>query len=321
MPLMCQQSEAFTKIITFSKKIAATNFPYALNCRAGYDVLALWDIRCSSLDFKSTDPTDPSYWGERWELYRAIYIGGRWFAERNISQIELYNEPDKDPECMNPAKYEDDIRIRSMAFQDAFNDHNSAFGTNYAPKLIGGTMANYWRPDYPDIMFKNIHTPFPGTDPDPNFTLIQGYSYHKYGTFSKKSCSPMSAKCRSEATYNMRKAYDNARARLAGVGYPNMDLIVSEFNCFNAGTADQKNHAYFTGINVPDLPATAACVAGQIGHMISTPGGPNTINFHRMTQSYASGLPSKISKNGIMFGSVYEAPFFLTATTKAAEVG
>lgn len=287
--------------------------------KAGYDIMVLWDFRCNSFEFRQTDPAFPEYWMERWELYRFNYIGGRWLAERNITHIELYNEPDKDDDCITPAIWEDDVRIRSMALQDAFADHNAVYGTDMKPRLIAGTLSVYWREAFSEPLFRLMHTPFPGNKQNPNFTLFQDYSFHRYGGFSSRSCTQISPTCRSEMSYGIRGGYDNAKAKLASVGYGDMDVIISEFNCFTAAESDNVTHAYFAGKNVADLPATAACLAGMIGHMIKSPGGPPSINIHRLTQSFSTQFPSQITKNGIMFGSVYESPFFLTGSTKSAE--
>jgi hypothetical protein len=59
-------------------------------------IMAVWDWDCTELEFLSTDPADPDYYRERFEDYRVMYIGGAWLAEHGITDIELYNEPDKD---------------------------------------------------------------------------------------------------------------------------------------------------------------------------------------------------------------------------------
>ena len=196
--------------------------------------MALWDMRCNTLDFTSLDPTDPEYWKERWEMYRMNYFGGRWFAEHNITQIELYNEPDKNPGCMNGDKWVDDIRIRSGSMQDAFADFRKSGRGDIYPKLIGPTTTAYWRKDYSAIMFNNMHTPFPDNVEDPNFTLFSAYSYHKYGSFTPRPCTEYGSTCRSEQGGLMRIAYDKAKASLATAGYGDMDIMLTEFNCFTA---------------------------------------------------------------------------------------
>ena len=287
--------------------------------------MAMWDIRCNALDFKSIDPTSPDYWKERWELYRLNYVGGRWFAQRRITQLELYNEPDKTPgigtpNCMNQTIWEDDVRIRSQALQDAFADHNAANSASLQLKLIGPTMSVYWKASFSEPMFRLMHTPFPDNTEDQSFTLFNAYSYHRYGDFSSFPCTQLSSKCRTEQNYLMRQAYDRAKQKLSEVGYGNMEVMLTEFNCFTAATSDNVSQPYFTGRNVADMVETATCLGSQIAHLVKTAGGPNTLNLHRLTQSYFPRFPSKISKNGIMYGSVYEAPFFLTASTKSAEV-
>jgi hypothetical protein len=278
--------------------------------------MALWDARCNTLDMTTTDPANPEYWKERWEAYRLNYLGGIWFAERKITQIELYNEPDKNPGCMDGPKWVDDIRIRSGAMQDAFADS----GTGLKPHLIGPTTVVYWRTTYADPMFKNMHIPFPDNVEDPNFTLFHAYAYHKYGSFTPRPCTEYGNSCRSEQGTLQRVSYDKAKQALVNAGYGDMEIMLTEFNCFTAATSDNETHPYFAGKHVADLPATAACLGAQISHLIKAPGGPNSLNIHRLTQSFNSKMPSKITKNGIMYGSVTEKPFFLTGTTKLGEV-
>jgi hypothetical protein len=287
---------------------------------SGYDVMALWDARCNTLDMSTTDPTNPEYWKERWELYRLNYFGGIWFAERDILEIELYNEPDKNPGCMNGEIWVDDVRIRSQALQDAFADYNKRVGKSLKPHLIGPATTVYWRTTYAGPMFQYMHTPFPDNVEDLSFTLFHAYSYHKYGSFTKRICSKYGNGCRSERGSLMRSSYDKAKSSLEKAGYGDMDIMLTEFNCFTAATSDNISHPFFAGVHVADLPSTGACLAGQISHLIKNPGGPNSLNIHRLTQSYNRNFPSKLTKNGIMYGSVVEKPFFLTGTTKLGEV-
>lgn len=286
----------------------------------GYDIMALWDARCNTMDLNTTDPNDPEYWKERWELYRINYFGGRWFAERNIVEIELYNEPDKNPGCMNGEKWVDDVRIRSRAMQDAFADHNRSAGKELVPHLIGPATTVYWRTTYAEPMFKYMNIPFPENVEDPNFTLFHAYSYHKYGSFTPRPCSKYGNGCRNERGSLMRVSYNKAKESLSKAGYGDMDIMLTEFNCFTAATSDNASHPFFAGKHVADLPSTGACLAAQISHLIKSPGGPNSLNIHRLTQSANNNFPSRTTKNGIMYGSVTERPFFLTGTTKLGEV-
>jgi hypothetical protein len=109
-----------------------------------YSVLAVWDVRCRNLAYTTTDPADPEYWKERWETYRLFYLGGRWLARRGVIAVELYNEPDKDGECLDGPRWVDDVRIRAQAMRDAYADYNSLTGDSLAPNLMAPTTANPW---------------------------------------------------------------------------------------------------------------------------------------------------------------------------------
>lgn len=75
------------------------------------------------------------------------YIGGIWFAQHGVRYIELYNEPDleKSQGCIDPERFVDDVRIRSMGFKDSFLDYTKG---EVDPVLIGGTTAGGWDPIY-----------------------------------------------------------------------------------------------------------------------------------------------------------------------------
>ena len=109
-----------------------------------YNVLAVWDVRCRNLAYTTTDPADPEYWKERWETYRLFYLGGRWLARTGATAVELYNEPDKDLDCIDGARWVDDVRIRAQAMRDAYADYNSLTGDSLAPNLMAPTTANPW---------------------------------------------------------------------------------------------------------------------------------------------------------------------------------
>ena len=46
--------------------------------------LAVTQISCKSFDFVFDSPTDPGYFGERWELYKHQYVLSRWLYVRGI---------------------------------------------------------------------------------------------------------------------------------------------------------------------------------------------------------------------------------------------
>jgi len=54
-----------------------------------YNLMGLWDFRCRTVGYTTTDATTAAYWGERWETYRLMYIGGRWLAKMGLLNIEL----------------------------------------------------------------------------------------------------------------------------------------------------------------------------------------------------------------------------------------
>lgn len=105
-----------------------------------YDAMAVWDLDCSEIEFRAVDKFHPEYYPERWETYRLMYIGGAWMAEQGITEIELYNEPDKDS-CLNSVRWLDDVRIKSQALQDAYADFSVRHQTVLKPVLIAPTTA------------------------------------------------------------------------------------------------------------------------------------------------------------------------------------
>lgn len=154
---------------------------------AGFKVLALWHVTCKNLPLKSSDRTSPEYWKERWELYRWFYLGGRFFAQNNIQDIELYNEPDNDP-CLNDKIWSDEVRVRGLALQDAYLDFNSWKGGQgsiipnlicppmSAPKFDTGTGGSA----YGRLAVQDIHTLFPELTSDKEYWNSRGFSYHQY---------------------------------------------------------------------------------------------------------------------------------------------
>ena len=52
-------------------------------------IMGIWDVPCGSILSKNDVSSSSSYWARRWELYRAFYIGGRFFAHMEVPQLEL----------------------------------------------------------------------------------------------------------------------------------------------------------------------------------------------------------------------------------------
>ena len=124
----------------------AGNPAYALKkfVAEGYKVVVMWDVRCKHLAYTSLDPAAAEYWRERWETYRLFYVGGRWLANTGVTNVELYNEPDKDVACIDGPRWVDDARIRAQALRDAYADHSAQSGKWLAPYLVGPSTATPW---------------------------------------------------------------------------------------------------------------------------------------------------------------------------------
>jgi hypothetical protein len=50
-------------------------------------------ISSTSFSFLSMNTTDPSYWAERWELYKFSYAMAVWAWGKGVTMMEFYNEP------------------------------------------------------------------------------------------------------------------------------------------------------------------------------------------------------------------------------------
>jgi len=265
----------------------------------GINIMALWDVRCASLPYISTDRNDPEYWKERWETYRLMYVGGRWLAKMGITSIELYNEPDKDSDCIDGPKWMDDMRIRSQALQEAFLDHNAATGGNLVPELAAPALSVAWRDAFSSPFVDYYNRPFPNDEPVDGFSVAKVYTYHKYGQFSENSCDTFGPSCKSESGYGLRKAYVTARNKLNETGHGDIPVYVTEFNCFTSMGSDNSDHAYFAGKNVIDYTATAACAASQVGGLVRFPDSPRMINIHKIVETAHPRMPSGVAKNGM----------------------
>lgn len=167
---------------------------------AGFDILALWHVTCKNLQLKSSDRNSQVYWQERWELYRWFYLGGRFFAQNNIKNIELYNEPDNDP-CLNDKTWLDEVRVRSLALQQAYIDNKSWSGGQSlsapnlicppmsSPKFDTGTAGSA----YGRLAVQDIHTQFPALTSVSTYWNSKAFSYHQYNCRSFQICSKLHA--------------------------------------------------------------------------------------------------------------------------------
>ena len=279
----------------------------------GYTTLALFDYRCDNLPFLSSDPADAIYWKERWEEYRLMYIGARWMSKFGVPITELYNEPDKENgKCMDPQKWQDHMRIRSQAVKDGYSDS----GNGLTPQIWTPTTAASWQVEYAPATMAAMNMPFPGNTIDTNYKAADGYSFHRYGSFSSDpTCTVLSPTCWPALGYNIRRYYDIVKVKLSESGWASLPAAISEFNCFTAATADNASSAYFVGRHVMDFPSTAACLAAQVSGFATSQDPPPFISVHKFVQNLGSSnsaSKSRIGKNGKKKGLVLFYLFILS---------
>lgn len=91
--------------------------------------------------FTSTSSSDPTYWPERFEVYKHGYAIASWAWRRNISKLELANEPDFTsnnlPCFCEGAVWLDFFLVRALAAKNAYADLNSDLATGKATVANG----------------------------------------------------------------------------------------------------------------------------------------------------------------------------------------
>ena len=277
---------------------------------ANIDVMAVWDLDCRELPFESVDASSPIYYKERFENYRLMYIGSVWMAEQGITKIELYNEPDKDADCMDAERWRDDVRIKSDAVQNAFAD----VMPERQPELIAPATAASFSTNYGSEIFNYMHVPFLADGPDENWRLFDSYSYHAYNRVPS-GCTTISSTCMPESGHKMRTKYENAKQKISDRGYADMDVHISEFNCFTYKTTENLAH-----MHVMDHPATAACIGSQIASLFVRNLIPKSMSLHKIAQNRVTSVDSKVGKNGVLYGHTTGVPFDVSGATKSFEV-
>ncbi|KAG7670215.1 hypothetical protein KSW81_008350 [Nannochloris sp. 'desiccata'] len=258
---------------------------------AGFSILGIWHVTCKNLPLKSLDRNSPEYWKERWELYRWFYLGGRFFAQNNIKDIELYNEPDNDP-CLSGKAWLDDMRVRSLALQHAYRDYSlwSSGKSKIVPNLIcppmsapkfdigiGGTA-------YGKLAVLDIHTQFPELATISTYWNSKVFSYHQYN-------SP---------GYGMRSAWDKIVPSVkAADNRQTLPVYISEHNTYAASTAETA-----VGKDVMDSASTAALLGGQV---ISMVGRAVYTSVHKFSQTFSTSA-SGVHKNGLVWADLGKYP-------------
>ena len=285
----------------------------------GVKVIAVWDLDCLEIPFESSEASIPPYFGERWELYRTMYVGGAWMAEQGIDHVELANEPDKS-KCMSPSRWKDSVRIKSKAVQDAFIDHNARLKVNVIPEIIAPSTASAWHNDYSNITIDYMETAFPDSSSDPNWQLANAYSFHRYGAFSKNPCTSISESCAPSHGYYLRENYEKAEEGLTQKGRKDMDVFITEFNCYPVYVMENEEQPFMVGKHVMDEPSTGSCLGAQISYLMALGDGPMAITLFKLVQNGAKWLPSGVVRNGILYGDTEHKPFHISGSSKAAEV-
>jgi hypothetical protein len=288
----------------------------------GYATMALWDLRCANLAYKSADPTDPEYWRERWETYRFSYVGARFLDGFGVAAVELYNEPDRDYACLDPPRYVDDVRVRSTAMQASWADAGAR-----APALAAPTTSSPAVPILTAPLLAALRRPFPDDADAPGWRLADIYSYHLYGGFSSSddSCTAHSATCRAQRGFGHRQGYEKAYDAGGGLANWPGGFVNSELNCFTSRTANNASAAYTRTQYVMDLGETAACLGAQFAShyaadMTAGRAGPAALIAFKFTGTFEpfAASSSGAKKNGLFYASP-RFPYHVTGSTKAGE--
>ena len=290
----------------------------------GIRVLGLWDMRCRALRMETFLYSKPMYWNERWEEWHLYYVGGLMMAKWDVDEVEVYNEPDLDLKrygCIDNDRFKDLLRIRSDAVRAAYEDAGRSV------RIHVGSFTRGWDDKMSPIVAENQRTPFPDDDfmesfrdgedgmdayddgmdaYEREFKLGDNYALHDYGSFSSKSCSEYGPMCKHENGYSVAKNAQRALWRLAEKhNVRDMDISITEFNCYTAAWSDKKGHEYFVGKNVVDYGATATCLASQFSGFFKQGAGKNyhLVNVHKFMQTKSMGTTAGVAKNGLTFGN------------------
>ena len=180
--------------------------------------LCVTQLSCKTFDFTADLPTQPLYWGERWELYKHQYVLARWLYVRGVVKQEFWNEPDLTAgssdvgaKCMSPSRWLDQYTLRAQAVQNAYADLNAdvASGALACPALVDRSMHAPGAPNcplkpalttafasrtykgepaspteffgYPTVSSQQLKFPPIAQVYDPTWANLGAYAYHSYG--------------------------------------------------------------------------------------------------------------------------------------------
>jgi len=91
----------------------------------GVEPLLVFWMGCGVFSFSTLDPTNSTYWAERWELYKHQYIGARWAYNHGVRKLEFWNEPDLNSYCITAYSWMEHYTLQSQAIQNAYADLNA----------------------------------------------------------------------------------------------------------------------------------------------------------------------------------------------------
>jgi hypothetical protein len=288
---------------------------------AGFKVLGLWHVTCKNLAIKTEDRNSPEYWKGWWEMYRWFYLGGRFFAQNNVVDVELYNEPDNDP-CLDDKIWLDEARVRSIALQNAYQDYSSWSSKTVVPNLICPPMSaprfdtGTGGSAYGRLAVLDIHTQFPELAKIPTYWNSRVFSYHQYNcrflfifdlslavltsTFPFLSNLLSLFVSPTAPGFGMSSAWDkivpSVKAADNGQALP---VYITEHNVYSASAAESA-----VGKDVMDYAATSALLGGQI---IALAGRAVYTSVHKFSQTYSTSA-SGVNKNGLVWADLGKNP-------------
>lgn len=254
----------------------------------------------------TVDVGSAAYWQARWETYKHFYAFCRYLYLRNITSIELYNEPDLDDSFTNAdgsysaALWIDIMAVRSRAIQDLYSDMNKETGGSLTPDIHVGAFAkttyNNGKLGQPTV--QAMHKTFAAAaDPDPAWSNFKTYSYHSYGQTGKAILN------------NFKELNANTSDDRAAFGA--FKFAVTEHNAKTSGD-------YSTDSVNTDMQSESGKLASQV-ISLATAGGDGLSAIYTFKFSITQSDNNGVTKNGIHWGDNTAAPFNIGDSTLAAE--
>ena len=130
--------------------------------------------------------TNDSDWAGKWELWQHYYAQAFYLGrEFDVERYQMFNEPNH-PNAggLTQANYLMRLQLASDAIQSALADVNALYGKSLSPKILAPVTSGSADGSYAgwgESAVTNRHLNFLGQT-DTNFSLIQVYDYHQYGS-------------------------------------------------------------------------------------------------------------------------------------------